>query len=227
MSLLSFRSRAFAFGGLAAFAFFSASPASLSVAQADQARTPTVQEIIDALKPRKTRGLSVKPTKAEIEKAQVIDDLKTKAATRGLSVPERQQLADAVSDKPSLDFVIYFDFNSAQISKRSQASLEALGTALKDDALKDASIMIAGHTDAKGRSDYNQSLSERRADAVRQYLAEKFDVQQTNVTVVGYGAERLKNKAAPYASINRRVQIVNISDKTASVSKPLSSDPNQ
>lgn len=226
MTIQSFRSPAFAFGGLAAFVLtFSSSIA--SDAKADQAKTPTVQEIIEALKPRKTRGLSVKPTKAEIEKAQVIDDLKTKAATRGLSVPERQQLADAVSDKPQLDFVIYFDFASATISNRSKATLDALGTALKDDSLKDASIMVAGHTDAKGRNEYNQSLSERRADAVRKYLADKFDVHQNNLTVVGYGAERLKNKTAPYASVNRRVQIVNISDKTASVSKPLSSEPNE
>jgi len=177
------------------------------------------------LKPRKTRGLSVKPTQAEIERAKTIDDLKTKAASRGLSVPERNQLADAVSDKPSLDFVIYFGFNSADISSRSKATLDALGTALQDDSLKGASIMVAGHTDAKGRSEYNLTLSEKRAESVRKYLNDKFDIPVDTVTVVGYGAERLKNTSSPYASVNRRVQIVNLTDnKTASVSKPVS-DP--
>jgi outer membrane protein OmpA-like peptidoglycan-associated protein len=184
---------------------------------------PSVQAIIEALKPRKTRGLSVKPTQAEIERAKVIDDLKAKAATRGLSVPERNSLADAVADKPSLDMVIYFDFGSANVSKKSRATLDALGTALKDDSLKGASIMVAGHTDAKGRSEFNQSLSERRAESVRKYLSEKFDLPEADVTVVGYGAERLKDQGSPYASVNRRVQIVNLTDpKTASASKSIS-----
>jgi outer membrane protein OmpA-like peptidoglycan-associated protein len=216
MSPISFRSRAFWTGALSALAISLYSATGVTVAQADQAGAPTAQQIIEALKPRKHRGLSVKPTQQETERAKVIDDLKTKAASRGLSVPERQQLADAVSDKPAIDLVIYFDFNSATISSKSKASLAALGTALQDDTLKDASIMVAGHTDAKGRAEYNLSLSERRAAAVRQYLVDNFKVPQTNFTVVGYGAERLKDTAEPYASVNRRVQIVNLTDKTAS-----------
>lgn len=208
-------------GAVAALTLAVSFAAPAGMAFADQAGVPSVQDIVEALKPRKTRGLSVKPTQAEIERAKTIEDLKTKAATRGLSVPERNQLADAVSDKPQLDFVIYFDFNSATISSRSKASLDALGTALQDDALKGASIMVAGHTDAKGRGDYNQTLSERRADAVRTYLNGKFNVAHDTVTVVGYGAERLKDKVSPYASVNRRVQIVNLTDKTASASKPV------
>lgn len=223
MTHLSIRSRALSFGALAAFALALGASGFSGAVRADQAGAPSVQEIIEALKPRKTRGLSVKPTQVEIERAKTIEDLKTKAATRGLSVPERNQLADAVTDKPQLDFVIYFDFNSATVSSRSKATLDALGTALQDDSLKGASIMVAGHTDAKGRDTYNQTLSERRADAVRQYLADKFDIARDMVTVVGYGADRLKDKAAPYASVNRRVQIVNLTDnKTAAVSKPLS-----
>jgi outer membrane protein OmpA-like peptidoglycan-associated protein len=221
MTYFSFRSRTLSCVAFAALSLAVCCSGFTRVVFADQAGGPSVQQIIEALKPRKTRGLSVKPTQAEIERAKTIEDLKSKAATRGLSVPERNQLADAVSDKPSLDFVIYFDFNSANISGRSIAALDALGAALQDDSLRGASIMVAGHTDAKGRGDYNQTLSERRADAVRKYLGQKFNVAPETVTVVGYGAERLKDKDAPYASVNRRVQIVNLTDnKTASTSKP-------
>lgn len=225
MAKISFNSRALAGGIAAGLVLALGAPGPFSAARADQAGPPSVQQIIEALKPRKTRGLSVKPTQAEIERAKTIEDLKGKAASRGLSVPERQQLAEAAADKPSLDFVIYFDLNSAKISNRSKATLDALGTALQDDSLKGASIMIAGHTDATGRAEYNQTLSERRADSVRAYLSEKFDVGADNLTVVGYGAERLKDPHTPTAGINRRVQIVNLTDnKTASTSKPLS-DP--
>lgn len=213
MATISVMSRAFVVATLSTFAA-TVALGSLAPAVADEA--PSVQQIIEALKPRKSRGLSVKPTQAEVQRDKVIGDLKTKASSGGLSAEERKELADATKDRPSLDFVIYFDFNKASISKRSRATLDRLGTALQDDVLKGASIMIAGHTDAKGRAEYNQTLSERRADAVRKYLADNFGVDTGTLTVVGYGAERLKEKHAPYASANRRVQIVNISDKTAS-----------
>lgn len=216
MATFSSKSRAFVVAGVS-FAVAALSFGAATTAGADS--TPSVQQIIEALKPRKSRGLSVKPTQADVEKAKVIDDLKTKASSGSLSAPERKELADATSDRPSLDFVIYFDFAKATISNRSRATLDALGTALQDESLKNASIMIAGHTDAKGKAEYNQTLSERRADAVRAYLSEKFSVGADNLTVVGYGAERLKVKHQPYASANRRVQIVNISDKTASNTK--------
>src|SRR5690606_25797609 len=146
---------------------------------------------------------------------------RTKAATRALSVPERAQLAEAASNKPMLDLVIYFGFNSDKISPRSRSSLDALGKALEDDSLKDAAIMVAGHTDATGRAEYNQSLSERRAEAVRKYLSANFNLDDSNFTVVGYGFERLKDPEAPKSGVNRRVQIVNLTDgKTASASQP-------
>ena len=223
MTMQSLKSRAFFSStvlctGMAAFGLALLAPGASSLARADNA--PSVQQIIDALKPRKTRGLSVKPSQAEVERAQVIDDLRTKAATRALSVPERTQLAEAASDKPMLDLVIYFGFNSAEISPRSRASLQALGKALEDDSLKDAAIMVAGHTDATGRPEYNQRLSERRAEAVRKYLSDNFNLSASNFTVVGYGFERLKDAAAPKSGVNRRVQIVNLTDgKTASASQ--------
>jgi outer membrane protein OmpA-like peptidoglycan-associated protein len=216
MATISFKSKVLGGGVAAALTLVFGASAPFEAALADQAGAPSVQQIIEALKPRKTRGLSVKPTAVEMERASTIEDLKTKAASRGLSVPEREQLAEAASDKPSLDFVIYFDFNSANISNRSKASLDALGTALQDDSLKGASIMIAGHTDAKGRAEYNQTLSERRADSVRTYLSDKFGISSSDLTVVGYGAEKLKDPNSPYAGSNRRVQIVNLTDKTAS-----------
>ena len=203
MSTHVFWSRALTCGAVAALSVSFVTFSSRGAVSAEA--TPSVQQIIEALKPRKTRGLSVKPSKAEIEKAQVIDDLKTKAASRGLSVPERQQLAEAVSDKPSLDFVIYFDFNSANISSKSKASLDALGTALKDDSLKDASIMVAGHTDAKGSDAYNMKLSERRAKAVEAYLVQKYQIPVSRIHAVGKGeAEPLT--ANPFDQSNRRVQ---------------------
>ena len=71
--------------------------------------------------------------------------------------------------------------------------------------------MLSGHTDAKGSDDYNQKLSERRAEAVKKYLVEKLKLSPDNLTTAGYGRRDLKNKDNPFAAENRRVQIVNLS----------------
>ena len=52
-----------------------------------------------------------------------------------------------------------------------------------------------------------------RADAVKRFLAEKYGVETDRLLTVGYGATKLKNSESPLAGENRRVQIVNTSDK--------------
>ncbi len=86
-----------------------------------------------------------------------------------------------------------------------------LGVALRDSRLKDAIILLAGHTDAKGGDDYNKDLADRRAEAVKQFLVSKFGLPGESLVAVGYGRERLKNSANPLAPENRRVQVVNMS----------------
>ena len=70
--------------------------------------------------------------------------------------------------------------------------------------------MLAGHTDAKGTDTYNQGLSERRADAVKRYLMEKYGVYATNLVTAGYGKGKLKHSASPLSFENRRVQFVSV-----------------
>jgi len=67
---------------------------------------------------------------------------------------------------------------------------------------------IEGHTDAKGSIAYNQVLSQRRAEAARNYLI-TMGIGEERLIAVGFGKTRpLPNPpaASPYAPINRRVQ---------------------
>ena len=115
--------------------------------------------------------------------------------------------------KPKIDLEINFEFNSATIAAKALPQVTALGEALTSPDLKGRTFIVAGHTDAKGSETYNQGLSERRADAVKRFLAEKYGVEITRLLTVGYGATKLKNSESPLAGENRRVQIVNTSDK--------------
>ena len=53
--------------------------------------------------------------------------------------------------------------------------------------------MVAGHTDAAGGEEYNQELSERRAEAIKRYLTDKYGIKADNLVTVGYGKSKLKD----------------------------------
>ncbi len=110
-----------------------------------------------------------------------------------------------------MDLEVNFDFNSANIGPQAQDVLNQLGTALRDPRLLNALVLLAGHTDAKGGDGYNKDLSDRRADAVKEFLVARFGLRPENLIAVGYGKERLKNPADPFGPENRRVQVVNMS----------------
>lgn len=180
----------------------------------------TEDQIVRALAPKKplTRGLSIAtPADQAVSAAQgkFVDSLRNRA-TRSLSSGERSQIAEIAKDKPNIDLEITFDYNSATISAKAQPAVQALGKALSNPDLKGATFIVAGHTDAAGGATYNQELSERRADSVKRYLVDKFGIAGADLVTVGYGESRLKDTAHPLDPANRRVQVVNMADKTAS-----------
>ena len=107
--------------------------------------------------------------------------------TRSLSTDERDKIASIAKSKPSIDLEITFEYNSATIGSNAMPQVTALGEALTSADLKGRTFILAGHTDAKGGDTYNQSLSERRADAVKRFLAEKYGIEASNLVTVGYG----------------------------------------
>jgi outer membrane protein OmpA-like peptidoglycan-associated protein len=192
---------------------------SFGIGKAVAADDVTEDQIVRALAPVAkqplTRGLSAGPqadpaaTAAEGHLLQTIRG----RATRSLSVSEREEIASIAKDKPNIDLEITFDYNSADISKKSLSSVQALGKALTNPDLKGSTFIVAGHTDAAGGESYNQDLSERRADSIKRYLTGKFSIAPADLVTVGYGKSKLKDRANPLAEMNRRVQVVNMTNK--------------
>jgi outer membrane protein OmpA-like peptidoglycan-associated protein len=181
----------------------------------------TEDQIVRALVPVKkplTRGLSVGP-QTETDPAAVaaegrfVEKIRGRT-TRSLSSTEREEIATMAKDKPNIDLEITFDYNSADISTKSLPSVQALGKALTNPDLKGSTFIVAGHTDAAGGETYNQDLSERRADAIKRYLTDKYGIANTDLVTVGYGKSKLKDPGNPMAEANRRVQVVNMENKT-------------
>jgi outer membrane protein OmpA-like peptidoglycan-associated protein len=144
--------------------------------------------------------------KVEVEPATKPVALSAEAAVERA---ERKQL-------PSVDLEVLFEFNSAEMTTAAVEALTPLGLALSDERLADGQFLIAGHTDGKGRASYNLELSQRRAEAVREFLLVNFKIDRSRLVAKGFGESRLKNPQQPRAAENRRVQIVNITSAAAS-----------
>jgi outer membrane protein OmpA-like peptidoglycan-associated protein len=102
---------------------------------------------------------------------------------------------------------IYFGFNNAKLTRSSLAQLDQLGQALTKPQFKGISWLIEGHTDATGSDEYNQRLSESRAQAVQDYLIRRGYIDKGHLFAVGRGERNPYTPDKPYASINRRVRI--------------------
>jgi outer membrane protein OmpA-like peptidoglycan-associated protein len=110
----------------------------------------------------------------------------------------------------AVDLYVNFAYNSADLTGDARISLDQLGGALRDPRLSGFTFMVAGHTDAKGGVDYNQKLSERRAEAVRQYMIAQYGIAAERLSSVGYGKSQLLDPSRPEDGVNRRVQIINV-----------------
>jgi len=145
--------------------------------------------------------------------AEMVEQLKVQPApaprTRSLRNLTVEVADPTPAARPSLSLLIQFDFNSAKVKPESQQALSNLAQALQSKELVDAKFAVEGHTDAKGRADYNLKLSQQRADAVRAFLASN-GVADARLQAVGKGATELANATDPLAADNRRVRIVNL-----------------
>ncbi|MGO4712329.1 OmpA family protein [Bradyrhizobium sp. 2TAF24] len=173
-------------------------------------------QILNALtaKPRVTRSMAAPhpDQAAAAAESKFIASLRNRP-TRSLSLTERDEIATIARDKPNIELEITFDYNSADISAKALPQVEALGKALSDPALRGATFVVAGYTDASGGEAYNQDLSERRADSIKHALVEKYGVTAADLVTVGYGKTKLKNPDNPTDPANRRVQVVTMTDK--------------
>jgi outer membrane protein OmpA-like peptidoglycan-associated protein len=211
----------FSFSGLKAMTVCAALSMTAGLALAGDANV-TTEQILNALQPKPiSRGLSSAAAPAQPDPARkaretsFLQGLRNRQ-TRSLSLSEREQIAEIATAKPAIDLEINFDYNSASISAASMPSVKALGQALSDPKLKGSTFVVAGHTDGVGGDAFNQGLSERRADTIKQYLVSKYHIAGSDLLAVGYGKTKLKDANDPTDPVNRRVQVVNMETKSAS-----------
>lgn len=102
---------------------------------------------------------------------------------------------------------ILFDFDSANIRPDAHRALTDVTQVIKAYASRPA--RVEGHTDSVASDEYNQSLSERRAKSVADWLATN-GVERARLAVTGYGEKKpvATNETAAGRQLNRRVEVV-------------------
>jgi len=103
---------------------------------------------------------------------------------------------------------LFFDTNSAKLSKPAKQSLEKIAQLLKTTDSKH--VRVRGHTDSTGDETYNQQLSEKRAERVAEFLIDSADLNPDGISFDGKGAKDpvAENSTAEGRTKNRRVEII-------------------
>jgi len=105
---------------------------------------------------------------------------------------------------------ILFDVNSAKIKGQSYKTLKDIGQLLQDDA--ELRLSIEGHTDSDGSDEHNLTLSQNRANSVRDYLISTYSIDGTRLEAKGWGESKPidANDTAEGKANNRRVELIKL-----------------
>lgn len=148
------------------------------------------------------------------ERFPIVLDIQRAATAAGLRLnritwPRQSAIEQKLAKAGTTDvYGIFFDYNSAEIRVESELVLQEIARALQSHA--DWTLSIVGHTDSIGGTSFNGPLSEKRAEAVRAALVDRYGVSAARLTSSGAGASRPvdTNGTPDGRSRNRRVELV-------------------
>ena len=172
------------------------------------AEEATTEEATDPANPdgprvSATRGFSLSRTTSSAPKATPPRPKQT--ATRPTQRPVQRP-----AQPGRVDLRLSFGNGSAVLSSSAQNQVRAFAEALRRPQLANVRVRIEGHTDSSGGRSINQSLSQRRAQAVADYLVSQ-GIAANRLEVRGYGFDRPLPGKTPAAPENRRVEAARIS----------------
>jgi outer membrane protein OmpA-like peptidoglycan-associated protein len=111
--------------------------------------------------------------------------------------------------RPKLDLDIKFESGSADLRDEVRGDLDVVGAALTDERLRDKRFALVGHTDHQGDTDFNQTLSETRAQSARRYLIDHYAIEPERIEFKGLGESRplVEGSNENAMEKNRRVEL--------------------
>ncbi|WP_188369159.1 OmpA family protein [Muriicola marianensis] len=139
---------------------------------------------------RKDSMLAVQ--KAEGEARLLAERLEKEKEAARLATEEKNKTVRYNTLRESLESIgdVYFDFDSSYLNKASKGTLDAVATLMSQ--YPEFHFEIHAYTDSRGPANYNQWLSERRAQRTVDYLISK-GISESRLTGFGHGESKLKN----------------------------------
>ena len=121
------------------------------------------------------------------------------------------RISDCANCAPTLVTIVLnveFDTDKAVVKDKYRNEIKKVADFMKTYPKTNA--VIEGHTDNVDTAEYNQKLSDARANSVRQYLINNFGIKASRLTAVGYGLTKpiASNSTEEGRQMNRRVQAV-------------------
>ena len=131
-------------------------------------------------------------------------DRQAEELERDLEGAEVERVGEGI--KVTFDSGILFGFDSSELTSNARENIASLAETLSK--YEDTNILIEGHTDSRGEEQYNQKLSERRAEAVSKELS-RLGVRNVRMKQIGYGENQpvADNTTDDGRSLNRRVEV--------------------
>lgn len=135
------------------------------------------------------------------------ESMRTDQVQTGVRQADELQAALDAEGKVVVDGV-FFEVDSDAMRQESAAALEQMAQLLQSNP--DMQVLIVGHTDNQGSLDYNTGLSQRRANSVRNALANDYAINRERLIPVGVGfaAPVASNGSDAGRALNRRVELV-------------------
>jgi len=130
-------------------------------------------------------------------------DLPTNTGTQTAAT---EDVAVAEPKGVGLGFNLQFGFDSVELLPESQPYIDRLGEVMGAPENQGKKLLIMGHTDATGSDGYNSVLSEKRAEAVKGYLAATWNISADQLQIEGAGESQPLAGTNPNEGINRRVE---------------------
>ncbi len=192
-------SKLFAIAAVAGFGL--AAPTALL---AQDASSMSAQEIADAFKKQKTRGLVIVPTVDNSAQEATASGAPAASVATATPVAAAAQEYAAVDRGDQVNVLIAFDFDSAALRADQKGKLATLCEVMK--TIDVSVFQIVGHTDSAGSAAYNERLSLLRAEEVKHHLVTDCGIAENRLEAIGMGENSLFDDSNPRADSNRRVE---------------------
>jgi len=149
----------------------------------------------------------------DLDIAALKQKISDRSKMRGRNEPEpskRPLIVPELKDLPTFTVSIDFDSDTPVVRPSSYETVGRIADALVQANLLPYSFLIVGHASSDGRREANATLSQRRADAIRDALVNTFKISSKRIQSLGLGEEQFVDQAHPTSPANLQIQIVTI-----------------